>query len=966
MVSLFKRKSSQSSRTSKSKVAVRSPLATRRSNINTPPITPEPDSPPSSSLQVLIVAEPKDDHKQKKSQEVDESIVNCNLSSQSIIFPTHAENTLLRTVISGMGCVPVSELPWNTRAGGSLTTIPEDSIVPPTPLWGVAPSFDSDSESLESLQRNIHYDNFEMVLDECNMKQNNKNKVCDSSMQMLTGKDRLQKTLDDSSNFATSMNFNKANSENSKLIFCQPCGASTRENRSKSEKSGILVKNSNRFWPKDEINRRKQIFPVGQHSSAERVVKHVTGNENKIDKNSIAKVCKESAVSLVSKTKFRNPIRVIDASIRKPLFHRKYQEVNQVNEDMLAKPNSFGKICNKRNNVKQKSKHRMNFTASQSLASKEGEGRWKCVKDDKSGKAYFYHTSTREVSWEKPASFVEWRITVDLATGNTCFVNRITKEATWAKPEGVQEWKAVKDTSTGKTYYYNIFSHESTWIKPDDLGVAKGGRKCFNRDNKDEVKEELIKVKGGEEVKKNDHSKAPPPRVESRDEEVEALDDDIEKENSKILSKTAFSKLDVNHSLASSSNTEKLASLLLKYCPNERKINSQLLEKYAGEETLVIKAIEDVLEETPFDELKLAIFSYVEAALLSMKDEPYDEYIAQRERRGPPLTVGRSSLQRSPTMNSTTYSMNSHAVSQVTGKSELTNQTNGTAETCRMTNTTKSHFWEKGRIDKKTSQIEYNKSTNMDLDQSFEEDSSTGEQNCNKFILDIRVLQEKNAITKQVKDMKADKKASLEFVSSTDDLENLNRPARVEETIEESIANKLEDTESAYAADNDDESDSCNLDDCEDTISALSDSFGPSHSKRYRKEKKMLSSKKITTEGRSIVVNDTTGLKEMNTKPKDLNTLSSYVIETEMKRQPDLTTFKNKKYPRKNLNWQCSWKPRESNLLPLYSGGKLGSNRSFTQRLHCTTDEESSSWDDNTVSTNSSVCKQDHVETDEL
>lgn len=435
---------------------------------------------------------------------------------------------------------------------------------------------------------------------------------------------------------------------------------------------------------------------------------------------------------------------------------------------------------------------------------------------------------------------------------------------------------------------------------------------------------------------------------------VEDIVEDGATEDSKIPLKTVPFKHKIDVSLPMVSLSERLASLLSKYCPHEKEMNSQLIQKSVGQETLVIKAIEALIEETPFDELQLSIFCYAKSVVRSMGEEPYDQNLMNRERRGPPVTVGRSSLKRVTTMSSSAFSLNSRAVSHMTGKSGFTSKTNGTAETFRMTNTTKV--------------------TNMGLDRSFEESafedsSTTDEDDGKKLIFDMRLLQEDNFNGKEKLQNKGREKQKSKHAPliTTPMTKNhikrgkpMTRPMGIKE-IDVCGIYESEEIKSAYGADNDNDADGNSLHDGEDTISALSDSFGPSHSKRYRKEKRLLEKKteekNVLPKVKQPLVDLTNQTKSNGTKKRrGRNPASHYTVtDTDkirkdaqhmpIEQSPQSSAYADVESPiiRPSRSRQARSKLMEKDsLLPRYTG------------TH--TDDDSSSWDDDTVTTNPSLC----------
>jgi len=933
MVSFFKRRSSGDLSNSYSPSATIKPprVIGAPETPETPPITPEPESPPDSNLQVLIVAEPI----KSRSGSILEDFESESIESSSFVQPTslqsNAADSLLTTVIRGMGCGPMSDLPsWTTRAGGSLITIPENSIIPPTPIWGVAPSFDSNTESSESLSH-VHYDNFEMVLDEYNLESDKERERLDDSMKIRASEEVNLQSLQE------------------QVLFCQPCDISIEKDRD------MFIETKN-----EKIEGEISLVDYQQISLEEDV--------RILDKEERSQNKKDRYKGAIRSTNLGSTQIPNNEKVKKTLFHRKSQKIKQKNaaakaisfrfEKLLSK--SFNK--NKKKNTRKKKNEDVRLSnhskkrnsgrkakneevklltqdVTQTRSNKDNEdskdnkdtdvkkGRWKCATDATSDKVYFYHTGTKEVSWEKPESFVEWRVTVDQTNGKTCFVNRITKEATWDKPEGVEEWKEVKDANTGDSYYYSIFTRETSWIKPNNSIKPKEDSDTINRVteiSKEKVEVVDEKVEQKTEQKKTQSSAAQPDIEEAYLEAVANTDQpDIEgayleavanvqdsiTEDNKIHTEASKFEHEMNDFLpdiSTSPNVEKLASLLSKYCANEKGMNLQLMQKAVGQEALVIRAIEALVDDTPYDELQLSISSYVKTAIQSISEEPYDENFSNGEKHGPPVTGGLSNLKRAYTMASSTMSLQSRAVSHMTAKSGFTCKTNGTAETCRMTNRTK-----KG---------------NKNLDQCFDEDSTTDEDDGQKLIFDISAIEEDNLsgnrmVRNKVKEKQEAKHARRPATPPRHNV--VKRSARLTSPLRRGeidvCGNDELETESAYAADNDDETDIGSMNDGDDTISALSDSFGPAHGKRYMD---------YNPTPPYIVKTKRTGPSVRHTRIKQLPHTSS-LNEGPLRIRPGRNRQPRAKHMEKD------------SLLPRYAGTRA--------------DDDSSSWDDDTVTTNPSM-----------
>ena len=170
-------------------------------------------------------------------------------------------------------------------------------------------------------------------------------------------------------------------------------------------------------------------------------------------------------------------------------------------------------------------------------------------------------------------------------------------------------------------------------------------------------------------------------------------------------------------------------------------------------------------------------------------------------------------------------------LSHVTGRSVVTNLTE---QTNRINNTSNRTLDTKldGKDPKDALAALNERWTNMNLGNSYEDltDDTDEDQVNEKVVLDMKEME---------------KEENLHRVSSRLDIMG-GGPLNPNPTPRETIANNniddvgdAETLESAYAGDADEEADETEWDDddAEDDVSALSDSFGPSNSKRVIKEK---------------------------------------------------------------------------------------------------------------------------------
>lgn len=106
---------------------------------------------------------------------------------------------------------------------------------------------------------------------------------------------------------------------------------------------------------------------------------------------------------------------------------------------------------------------------------------WKATLDKNTNKTYYYHTKTKEVTWEKPPGFDE-----------------VQKERDALIAEA-KYWKATSDPNTGKTYYYHSKTKEVTWVKPDGFKESKKKKPKKKEPEKENAKTIATQVDAVEE-----------------------------------------------------------------------------------------------------------------------------------------------------------------------------------------------------------------------------------------------------------------------------------------------------------------------------------------------------------------------------------------------------------------------------------------------------------------------------------
>lgn len=761
------------------------PSKTRFSGQVTPPVTPSPTK--QSNLSVRVIPSQREFSTPEPQ------------SPQTLAIPDD-ESTLL-TAVLGMGCGS----PLFDGVGSSLAPIPEENMEVRTE-WGKPPSVEDDSE-----EESVNHDDFEVVL------QNE-----DLGPGAVLGLS----------------SHNGPHNYRDVPLFCQPCEAASQ--------NAIPSVASN-----EKPKRRQKRFKLPKMKRKSKSNKSRTGTSRESKTSKKKKQNGDEHVSSPTQSPIRKSSRhiasVSPASPRKvqigKLFHSRSHKKKSMQGNAQVPPES---TSSKGSSHEHKSSKR---------------GRWKCVHDQKLDKVYFYHTVTREVTWRRPPEFVEWRIAHD-ANKRKFFYNVITKETSWDTPDGFEEWKEAKDQKSGKVYYYNIFTKKTTWEKPTKLDNmssqavdAKKSEETISFETNALTSEELGYT----------HN-APDHVVLVSGQQEDELDNDLKQaedaQSPETVSETPQIpwketgdqyRIGLSHDeeppkIAKCDGQERLAKLLSTFCPDEEENNSQLLNKCREKEAPIIKGIEALVEDTPFDELRLAIFSYVKTTLREMGEEPFDERKSIRKSRRPPVTQN-PPKNMNRVASTAGYSLGSRALSHVTGRSGFTNVTE---QTNRINNTSNRTLNPSDtNPDPKDALAALNERwNNMSLNNSFDEMTDATDEDVGEVLLDMKVMQTENSLrpnsSKGNIDFNSRRASDMDHITDKKIVVNENFNAK--DATENGYVNNLEtisnpsqdaDTlESAYAADEDDETDHCEWDEeIVDDVSALSDSFGPSITKRYLKEK---------------------------------------------------------------------------------------------------------------------------------
>ncbi len=801
------------------------------------------------------------------------------------------ETSLLQTVF-GMSCGDtVFDMDMNAavqRLG--LTTIPENKRINE---WGTAPDLSDGEESDEYFDGiGSVQDYYEMVLREDDeepalcMPCNDEGDSFGNTDVYGTGKNQTVNVIlrHDSSEDVFEVDGNtelKDHNKENKHDGSNPRGLRGRLARGKSERSSSA--NSQDSEGSNDETKKKRLFKFTRKNSSKKVQSPSRGVETS------------------------NDVKVSPS-------HKNLKKMI---------PKRFYKKKNKNGSVTENSRIEIQSPATQ----KTKRPRWKCVHDSKTGRIYYYHSATREVTWDRPKGFIEWRvgtlapksnsnIALDEAKASTkrFFYNVITKETRWDMPEGFVQWKEVWDERSEKCYYYNILTRKTTWKKPMEPVMDRNGEVAEESDLN--IHSDENKNVTGEE----DATSAPTSRAidavdvndndNDDDDDSSTQVDDQKEENDaqhykegkatptrgrsslKLVGTNSISSIkmrlgveksesvtpvrpirdEVDHRVVVSMGQEeseerrtvrveendksqsRLAKLLSDYCPDEKENNLQLLKLARGQETPIIMAIQTLVEDTPFDELRLAIFSYVKATVIEMGEEPYDEKRRRYPRPSkhgsrPPVTkYGSHLMKRAETYDtssapSAAYSMTSRAMSHMTGTSGSTMPINNKSNRTGMQSIRPITFSKDERKDKFLNETE-----NICEDDSVDDIDTGDESQKNvKVVLDMKIVDDDAGevtgsdiphIKEEMLASKSDDLAQISKHRSAPGGENLETQSSSSSSLHLESVND-ETIESAYAGDCDDETDLGAWEE-DDDVSALSDDC-------FSLERSLKSEKKTTS-----------------------------------------------------------------------------------------------------------------------
>mmetsp|Transcript_1212 Transcript_1212/g.2206 ORF Transcript_1212/g.2206 Transcript_1212/m.2206 type:complete len:909 (-) Transcript_1212:94-2820(-) len=825
MKNLFKKTQAASGDSSSLVTPKKHTLKTNKSP-STPPITPSPtksDDAAIPGLSVKIVPSQKE-HSSQRPQETTIKTDDANDIYNDLSKSNEDESTLFAAVL-GLGCgSPI----WNVSTttsndysssssprrilGTHLTPIPEETITSSSESrkheWGIAPVASFDDEETETSAEN--HDDFEIVLQQ------------------------------------------QEGSRNS-LLLCQPC-----------EEDSTDAKPKRRFkFPKLKSSKDKKNVEMQQ----EHIFSRSSIAEGSVVSNSTSTSATPAQETKSAVNKDRRKVQI--GKIFHARFHKNHKHHDRHQKDIATdtvQKDDADNVDGSQDTIpKQKT------TTKKKSQSKHGK--WKCVQDPSSKRAYYYHTVTREVTWDRPLGFVEWKVARDM-NKKPYFYNVITRETRWDMPPNFQLWREVRDKNSGNNYYYNVLTKETSWVKPEESQCDNLARDDNGPDGN------VVQVLVTDSSQKPEESLHEGTKQTTLIEDVVAVstltiqDDgkDTSNHDSMDLKSSVAVSTDVTFTedpprIFKTDNHIRLERLLSTYCPDERENNAQLLEKCKGQETPIIKALEGLVEDTPFDELRLTIFSFVKTVLIEMGEQPFDERKTARKyasttqprssaplqfsttTRPSPKRINRVNTYASNAVSVAGYSLGSRALSHMTGRSgttnvtEQTNRVNNTSS--RVLNSKEVHNLEGVNENYATESIE----------NSFEDLTDITDDEIQKnVVLDMKDVQNHFDLLPASKSVKAQCEKSSEQTNEQEKITTIDTGDAFVTENNDSMT-----IESAYAADNDEETDHNvweGLEDADD-VSALSDSFGHTTKKKYRNQKKVLSStgeylknKKISSKAR--------------------------------------------------------------------------------------------------------------------
>lgn len=597
-------------------------------------------------------------------------------------FPLQDPGTLLQTVMGSC----VSDIV--SRVGLGHNSLREDTE--PRNIWGMAPSEDdSTSDEEESyFEENDHHEDIELVYQPVPEKEE------DTPQQLL-----CQPCKEDGHSPRFTPHIAKMLASTN---LPQRMKKKNKNKTAESQKEATSPTKGSQHLLKGDEETTTDVLVMKKSE----MVESLSIDDLNINKNSKSEAHKSQLRELASSEDAGSQKKVtadVERSISNTKWNslklkskkkRSQQEKPETNNQRKYVPSRMSQAIGRLSKTKKKKKD----TKTQPTHVKN-PGRWRVAEDPNTKKKYFYHSGTKEVTWQKPPGFNEWKPIIDKERNKHYFYNCITKETTWDRPKDFEEWRAIRDTNfKNRIYYYNVLTKERRWNEPKEYKEQQN----VISDQNCNTKEPNLRTKNRESVHADSRS------YESTNSQHKQATSNIEcnaRNTSAIkISSNETNEYDLDHILRSIDSSNKtdtkepittrplappavelnskqlhLMKLLTSYNPNEHTANAIFVRRIAvGKEEKIIDELEGLVEDTPFDEIPAATQCF-------LKKHQIDQHLNDDDD-----VIKVSSLTRTNSLKSTktvrtlashktnysTVSMNSRVKSNMT---ETTNKVNNTS-----------------------------------------------------------------------------------------------------------------------------------------------------------------------------------------------------------------------------------------------------------------------------------------------